>query len=188
MNEYNHPRGLARLAGATIGIRELEEVLFRFRSDGRPFKEPMSRADGGCGQQGNGPATMTSIVGGRPGVRGKFSWIGEHKFQLRRVTCGTFRPDRGVDEFPSRDMVQPDFEMMHGNGVNAVRTYTPPPRWILDGAMKAGLPVERSVAFLDNVDCRETIERMVRPPSGRIAPRTGAGSRPRTVFTPRSSE
>src|SRR5213595_1906452 len=57
---------------------------------------------------------------------------------------------------------------MSANGVNAVRTYTPPPRWLLDAAQRhglrimAGLPVERSVSFLDYRKCARSIEEMVR--------------------------
>src|SRR2546427_8476647 len=57
---------------------------------------------------------------------------------------------------------------MAAAGVNAVRTYTPPPLWLVDAAQRhglrimAGLPVERSVAFLDYRKCTRSIEEMVR--------------------------
>src|ERR1043165_2636210 len=56
---------------------------------------------------------------------------------------------------------------MSASGVNAVRTYTPPPLWLLDAAQRhglrvmAGLPVERSVAFLDYRKCARASEEMV---------------------------
>src|SRR6266540_4403992 len=104
----------------------------------------------------------------RPHVRGKFIFVGDEKFFIRGVTYGTFRPDANGDEFPARDRVEGDFAMMVQNGINAVRTYTPPPRWLLDAAQRrglrvlVGLPVERSAAFLDYSDCVWSIEQMVR--------------------------
>jgi len=57
---------------------------------------------------------------------------------------------------------------MAANGLNAVRTYTPPPRWLLDIAERYGLRImvglagERSAAFLDYEKCAQSIETMVR--------------------------
>src|SRR5260370_896526 len=96
-----------------------------------------------------------SLVKPRPTVRGKFFFLGEEKLYLRGVTYGTFRPDAAGDEFPAAERVEADFAQMAANGVNAVRTYTPPPRWLLDAAERCGLwvmvglPVERSAGFLD---------------------------------------
>src|SRR6266853_3595084 len=70
----------------------------------------------------------------RPEVRGKFLFVGEQKFYIRGVTYGTFRPDTKGNEFPTPELVENDFAQMAAAGVNAVRTYTPPPRWILDAA------------------------------------------------------
>src|SRR5207248_8336095 len=104
----------------------------------------------------------------RPRVQGKFIFVGEEKIYVRGVTYGTFRPNEEGEEFPARERVERDFADMAANGVNAVRTYTPPPRWLLDAAQRqglrimAGLPVERSVAFLDYRKCARSIEEMVR--------------------------
>jgi len=104
----------------------------------------------------------------RPQVRGKFIFVGEEKLFIRGVTYGTFRPNAHGDEFPDRTWVERDLALMRDNGVNAVRTYTVPPRWLLDLAQEfglyvlVGLPVERSAAFLDYADCVRSIERMVR--------------------------
>jgi GT2 family glycosyltransferase len=104
----------------------------------------------------------------RPEVRGKFIFVGEEKFYIRGVTYGTFRPDAEGNEFPSRRMVEHDFAEMAKNGVNAVRTYTTPPRWFLDSAeshglrVMVGLPVERSAGFLDYRKCVRSAEAMVR--------------------------
>ncbi len=68
----------------------------------------------------------------RPTVRGKFLWVGEEKFYIRGVTYGTFRPGADGSAFPVPRIVEQDFAQMSANGVNAVRTYTAPPRWLLD--------------------------------------------------------
>jgi GT2 family glycosyltransferase len=104
----------------------------------------------------------------RPCVRGKFLFVGNSKFYVRGVTYGTFRPDAGGDEFPCAEVVEKDFTLMAANGLNAVRTYTPPPRWLLDAAERCGLRVmvglagERSAAFLDYEKCARSVETMVR--------------------------
>ena len=104
----------------------------------------------------------------RPCVRGKFIFVGQEKFYVRGVTYGTFRPDAEGDEFPAPEVVENDFSQMAANGINAVRTYTPTPLWLLDTAARhglrvmVGLPVERSAAFLDYWECARSMEQMVR--------------------------
>jgi O-antigen biosynthesis protein len=104
----------------------------------------------------------------RPKIKGKFIFVGQTKFYIRGVTYGTFRPDAQGDEFPAKEMVERDFTSMAANGINTVRTYTTPPRWLLDCAgrqglkVMAGLPVERDAAFLDYEKCASSIETMVR--------------------------
>ena len=91
----------------------------------------------------------------RPEARGKFLYVGTEKLWVRGVTYGTFRPDAGGNEYGSRDRVERDFAAIGANGFNAVRTYTVPPRWLLDAAathglrVMVGLPWEQHVAFLD---------------------------------------
>src|SRR5205823_3988083 len=103
-----------------------------------------------------------------PRVEGKFFFVGDEKLYVRGVTYGTFRPNEQGEEFPPLKIVNRDFARMAANGVNAVRTYTPPPRWLLDAALRhglrimVGLPVERTVAFLDYRKCARAIEEMVR--------------------------
>src|ERR1044072_4510976 len=90
----------------------------------------------------------------RPRVAGKFLWVGDEKLYVRGVTYGTFRGDERGVEFPPREQVERDFRLMAGRGINAVRTYTPPPRWLLDEAERHGLRVlvglaaERQVGYL----------------------------------------
>ncbi len=122
----------------------------------------------GIPSQGDSAVLISRSRAPRPRVRGKFIFVGEQKFYIRGVTYGTFRPDADGHEFPEPITVQRDFTLMVENGINAVRTYTVPPKWVLDTARRCGLrlmvglPVERSAGFLDYRNCSRSIERMVR--------------------------
>ena len=70
-----------------------------------------------------------------------FLFLGDEKYWVRGVTYGTFRPDKNGDQFPPRQTVRADFEAMLSAGTNTVRTYTPPPLWLLDLAQELGLRV-----------------------------------------------
>jgi len=91
----------------------------------------------------------------RPRAGGKFLFAGDQKLWIRGVTYGTFRPDDSGQEFTAA-AVERDFAAMAGVGINAVRTYTAPPRWLLDQAtthglrVMVGLPWEQHQTFLDN--------------------------------------
>jgi glycosyltransferase involved in cell wall biosynthesis len=103
----------------------------------------------------------------RPHVRGKFLFVGEEKFWVRGVTYGTFRPDESGANYPSPDVVERDFRAIRNAGLNSLRVYTVPPRWLLDLAAAQGLRVmvglwwEQHVAFLnDRARARSIIARM----------------------------
>ena len=72
------------------------------------------------------------------------------------MTYGTFRPHPDGHQYPERERVIEDFEAMAKWGFNAVRTYTPPPPWLLDVAASNGLYVlvglswTQHVTFLDH--------------------------------------
>ncbi|HSF48656.1 MAG TPA: hypothetical protein VLA73_09860, partial [Burkholderiales bacterium] len=91
----------------------------------------------------------------RPQVAGKFLVVGEEKLWVKGVTYGTFAPGADGSDYPPPGTVERDFAAMAENGVNAVRTYTVPPRWLLDAAQRnglrvmVGLPWEQHIAFLD---------------------------------------
>jgi GT2 family glycosyltransferase len=101
-------------------------------------------------------------------VRGKSLYEGDTKLHVRGVTYGTFRPDEETSDFPSVESVAEDFAGMAANGVNAVRTYTVPPRWLLDLASEhrlyvmVGLPWEEHVTFLDDRKRTAAIEERMR--------------------------
>jgi GT2 family glycosyltransferase len=95
-----------------------------------------------------------STTSARVSARGKFLFVGQEKLYLRGVTYGTFRPNgHGVD-YPDPPTVERDFALMKASGINSVRTYKAPPRWVLDIAERHGLFVmvglawEQHVAFL----------------------------------------
>jgi GT2 family glycosyltransferase len=104
----------------------------------------------------------------RPKVRGKFLYVGEEKLWVRGVTYGTFRPNEKGEEFHHPEAVDRDFALMAASGINAVRTYTVPPRWLLDLARRhrlrvmVGLPWEQHVAFLSEKGRARSIEERVR--------------------------
>ena len=104
----------------------------------------------------------------RPEVRGKFLFVGNEKLLVRGVTYGTFRPDARGNEYGRRDQVERDLATIAVNGFNAIRTYTVPPRWLLDLAERyglrvmIGLPWEQHVAFLDDRARCRAIEGRVR--------------------------
>jgi O-antigen biosynthesis protein len=104
-----------------------------------------------------------------PRVRGKFIFLDDGtKLYLRGVTYGTFRPLEDGAEYPCREVVEQDLAAMAANGINAVRTYTVPPRWLLDSAYRHGLRVmvglslERHVGFLADRKGSPDIKALVR--------------------------
>ena len=77
----------------------------------------------------------------RPEVRGKFIFIDDQKYWVRGVTYGTFAPDADGQQFPAPEVVESDLALMASNGLNTLRTYTVPPRWLLVLALRHGLRV-----------------------------------------------
>ena len=101
-------------------------------------------------------------------TRGKFLYVGEEKLYVKGVTYGTFRPDGSGKQFPTPEQVHKDFSQITAAGLNAIRTYTEPPRWLLDIATQYGLrvmvgiPWEQNVAFLEDRRQATVIENRVR--------------------------
>src|SRR5437879_2754671 len=113
-------------------------------------------------------ANPPPVTDKRPRVGGKFLFVGDEKLYVRGVTYGTFRPGPDGDAFPDKATVAADFALMTANGVNAVRTYTVPPRWLLDCARRRGIRVmvgvnwPQDALFLDRRAHRAAIERQIR--------------------------
>jgi GT2 family glycosyltransferase len=107
-------------------------------------------------------------VRGRPKVAGKFLQVGGAKRWVRGVAYGTFRPSSEGLLLPERELVARDFAAMAVLGINAVRVYTLPPRWLLDLAAGTGIRVlvgfdwPVHVAFLESRQQARKIERLVR--------------------------
>jgi glycosyltransferase involved in cell wall biosynthesis len=121
-------------------------------------------ADPAYGVLSSPPSTQT-----RPRVRGKFIFAGDDKLYIRGVTYGPFCPDEdGGGQYHSPKTVERDFALMAENGVNAIRTYTVPPRWLLDLALNYGLYVmvglewEQHITFLDDKKRARSIEDRIR--------------------------
>jgi hypothetical protein len=112
-------------------------------------------------------------------VRGRFLFVGDQKLYVRGVTYGPFRPGALGCSFPDQGTVEKDFAQMTANGINAIRTYEVPPRWLLDKAARhglwvmVGLPWEQHVAFLDDPKLArailERVESQVRACAGHCA-------------------
>ena len=101
----------------------------------------------------------------RPTVRGKSLYLGEQKLTVKGVTYGPFSSEPGGGFEP--ETAEHDFAQMVAAGINAIRLYTPPARWLLDLAhaygllVMIGVPWEQHVAFLDS-GRSEKIEQSVR--------------------------
>jgi glycosyltransferase involved in cell wall biosynthesis len=97
---------------------------------------------------------ITTTSPPRPQVHGRSILLGTEKLHVRGVTYGTFRP-AGGSSMPSPDRVRADFEAMVAAGANTLRTYEPPPLWLLEMAeahdlkVLVGLAWEQHIAFLD---------------------------------------
>ena len=98
---------------------------------------------------------------------GKFFYLNDDKFVLKGVTYGPFAPSAGGAPFPERRKVELDFSLISELGANTLRTFTPPPKWLLDRAavyglrVIAGIPWAQHIAFLDSrrtqAEIRKTI-------------------------------
>ncbi len=94
--------------------------------------------------------------GTRPVIDGKFLTVSGERFYVKGVTYGTFAPDENNFQFPELKRVDKDFQQMVKSGINTIRTYTVPPKEILDFAMlygiklMIGLPWEQHLTFLDS--------------------------------------
>lgn len=96
-------------------------------------------------------------------VKGKFLYKGEDKLYVKGVTYGTFKPDGEGFHFPDKAVIERDFISMAKSGFNALRTYTVPPKHLLDLAEKhnlsvmIGLPWEQHITFLDDKKRKKSI-------------------------------
>ena len=152
-------RWLARSIGSTIGpaARSYAPISSLRVVTGMPVTR--SKA----GWEAVGPPTPK-----RPIALGKFFQEGGRKLYLKGATYGTFRPRADGAEFPEESLVRSDLARMAEAGFNSLRTYTVPPRWLLDAAgdtglrVLVGLPWEQHVAFIEDRARVRDIARRVR--------------------------
>ncbi|MGI8802293.1 MAG: glycosyltransferase [Solirubrobacteraceae bacterium] len=86
----------------------------------------------------------------RATVHGKFLRAAGEKLLLRGATYGPFAP--GEDGTPyDPGAAERDFAAMRAHGFTTLRTYTAPPRWLLDAAQRHGLRVLAGVAWEQHV-------------------------------------
>src|SRR4029450_7246743 len=71
-------------------------------------------------------------------TKGKFFFVDGEKFFVKGVTYGTFAPASHDAPFPERLVIERDFALMRELGANTFRTFTVPPRWLLDLAGEDG--------------------------------------------------
>jgi O-antigen biosynthesis protein len=132
-------------------------------SRGRGLRRPRGEAQV---EGASGPGAHSDFS--RPEAHGKFLRVGGERFWIRGVTYGPFHPDSGGGEYGSATTVERDFAQIATGGFNAIRTYTVPPRSLLDAAQRHGLrvmvgiPWEQHVAFLDERARPRSIEERVR--------------------------
>lgn len=147
-------------------------ATYPIKTASAPFSGPAA----GPAEPARAPAVQSGQDPPRPRVRGKFLFVGNEKFYVRGVTYGPFRPGPDGCEYHDPPAVERDFALMAANGINTVRVYTVPPRWLLDAAQRrglfvlVGLPWEQHVTFLDDARQARDLERRVR-----AAVRTCAG-------------
>ena len=104
---------------------------------------------------------------GKLEARGKFFFSGTEKVLLKGLTYGPFAPDGFGTQFPSRQIAGADLDLMAELGANTLRTFTVPPRWLLDLAAErrlrvlAGIPWAEHVCFLDSTELAQDIRRTV---------------------------
>src|SRR2546427_10330563 len=104
-------------------------------------------------------------------ARGRFFFDGAQKVLLKGVTYGPFAPLSSGHHFPDPETVDRDLALVKELGANTIRTFTAPPRWLLDLAERRGLrvlvgiPWAEHVCFLDSKELthsiRHTVERAV---------------------------
>ncbi len=82
-------------------------------------------------------------------VRAKFFYKGNEKFYAQGVTYGPFKPrEKDAPHLPSPSEVDRDFTLMQELGVNLIRVYHVPPRWLMDKAAEYGIHVMITIPWV----------------------------------------
>jgi GT2 family glycosyltransferase len=85
-------------------------------------------------------------------VRAKFFFEGDEKWFLKGVTYGPFKPNADGDLISTPEQARIDFGLMRALGINLLRVYHVPPRWLLDLAAEFGLRVLISIPWTEHVE------------------------------------
>jgi glycosyltransferase involved in cell wall biosynthesis len=85
-------------------------------------------------------------------IRAKFFYEGERKFFLKGVTYGPFAPDAEGHFVGTVEKARTDFALMRELGINVIRIYHVPPRWLLDTAAEFALRVIISIPWTQHVE------------------------------------
>ncbi len=118
--------------------------------------------------QGVSAAAGAHVAATRLTARGTFLCRGRDKVYLRAVTYGPCTPTPDGTPFPTPTQAASDLAAMAAMGVNALRTFTAPPRWLLDLALEqhllvlVGLPWTQHVCFGDDAAVVAAVHRDVR--------------------------
>lgn len=102
---------------------------------------------------------------GKLEARGKFFFSGADKVLLKGVTYGPFAPDALGTQLPDCDTIARDLDLITDLGANTLRTFTVPPRYVLDLAasrgvrLLVGIPWAEHVCFLDSKKVTADIRR-----------------------------
>src|ERR671924_1413071 len=100
-------------------------------------------------------------------LQGRFFFTNDEKVFLKGVTYGPFAPSREGVPFPEATQVETDFALMAELGANCLRTFTPPPDWLLDLAaayglrVLVGIPWAQHVSFLDSARTRSEVRKTI---------------------------
>ncbi len=106
-------------------------------------------------------------------VRAKFFFEGDRKWFLKGVTYGPFKLNADGDFTSTPEQAARDFAQMRELGINLIRVYHVPPRWLLDLAASHGLrvlvsiPWTQHVEFLNSRALRRQITQVVRETVGK---------------------
>lgn len=107
-------------------------------------------------------------VANRIRCSGKFFRLGDLKWYVKGFTYGPFRPNSQGEPLPEAGQVRRDFADMRDMGANALRTYFPPPLWLLNLAMEFELrvlidvPWEKHRCFFEDWDALEAARGEIR--------------------------
>ena len=89
---------------------------------------------------------------GRIEARGKFLWQGAHKWRLRGVTYGPFRPRGDGLPWPEPHLIDSDLERIRSLGFNTLRVYELPSADLLDACLRHGLRILAGIPWAEHID------------------------------------